>query len=474
MMLWIALAWGHGGEDHGPPQAPLSALHEGDSLSTWSTEYEAVVRLPYADPGQPIHGRALVADWRTSAPVESGSVAITWDGPAKVEVPALSPKQAGVFEFSATFPTHGDYVGGLTVIADRADVLGLPAFHYALPVGPTLASDGWGTGWIVGGVVGGLGLGVLLGVLLGFGTGRWSRKLAPVVLGGLGLGISVDRLQAHGGEDHGAPAAPAPVGAAPGMLSMALESQFLLGVRTDVVREAEFQDSVRILGQSVVRPGGGAEIAAPVGGTLELAPNLRPGMTVRAGQVLGTLREGLSGAERSGMVAAETGARVELARARKALELAERDAARAETLGSALSERERLDRERSVEVARAAVHQAEIAAEGSGSTLTLRAPVSGTLASLDARTGQVVAASDPLFTIVSGGVLWVEAHVPEAYAGKIPMGAEATLRPVGGGDALTAIVLDPGMKADPESGMLHLTLELAQETPGIVPGMKIR
>ena len=67
-VLLVATASGHGGEDHGAPPPPPAATASSASLVTWSTEFDAVVRLPYAAPGTAIHGAALVADWRTSAP----------------------------------------------------------------------------------------------------------------------------------------------------------------------------------------------------------------------------------------------------------------------------------------------------------------------------------------------------------------------------------------------------------------------
>lgn len=465
----IALA--HGGEDHSAPPPPLASPSD-SGLVTWSTEFEAVVRLPYAAPGEVTHGTALVADWRTSAPVEAGSIAIGWSGPAPVQVDVPAPSQPGVFAFDATFPTHGSYAGGLTVLTEtRADMLGLPAYAYEQPHDHEGDASGWGGGWLAGALVVGIGGGVLLGLIFGFGFGRVSRKIAPVLALGA-LFVGADRVLAHGGEDHGAPAAPVATG---GGIHLPMESQFLLGVRTDVVREQPFADTVRVLGRTVLRPGGGAEITAPVAGTVTLADGITPGMRVEAGQVLGTVRESLSGPERADVVVGQSGARADLARARKELALAERDAERAQQVEGVLSERERMERAKAVEVAREVVRQAEIAVGGTGSqTTTLRAPVAGQLAALDARPGQAVSEGDPLFTIVADGPLWVEAQVPQALAGRIAQGAPAMLaadaRP---GDLIAAVVLDPGLKADPTSGMLRVTLAIEGSHDWLVPGVTI-
>jgi RND family efflux transporter MFP subunit len=207
---------------------------------------------------------------------------------------------------------------------------------------------------------------------------------------------------------------------------------------------------------------------------MTLAENVVPGSFVEAGQPLGTLAESLSGADRADVLIAAAEAEVLLARARKELELAERDAERADQLESVLSERERVLRWEDLRVARAAVEPAERVAGRIGAVTSLRAQVSGRIAGLLARPGQVVAEGELLFSIVGVGPAWVEAHLPGAAAGAIEAGANARVVPEGHPDvALDGVVLDPGRQADDATGMLRLTLAVNEAPEWLVPGMPV-
>ena len=172
---------------------------------------------------------------------------------------------------------------------------------------------------------------------------------------------------------------------------------------------------------------------------------------------------------------ASTSAQVRLAQARSTLALAERDQQQARALGEVLSGKERLLREQAVEVARAEVEQAQIAARslaGSSTTTTLVAPITGRIAAMLARPGDVVAPGDVLYRIVGGGGLWVQARAPVALAGRVEVGAEATIE-TDAGQIFAARVLDPGLEADPATGTVELTLALDDPAAGLIPGLAV-
>lgn len=192
---------------------------------------------------------------------------------------------------------------------------------------------------------------------------------------------------------------------------------------------------------------------------------------------MATIAETLGGADRSNVIDARTSAQVRLAQAKSALAIAARDLAQAEALGDVLSGKERLARAQAVAVATEEVHQAGIAAQGvSGSvpTLTLKSPISGRIAAMFARPGDLVIPGDVLYHVVGEGGLWVEARVPQTLAGHFQAGAAASVetdaRP---GEPLAATVLDPGLEADPITGTLLVTLALDAPYPGLVPGMSV-
>jgi RND family efflux transporter MFP subunit len=469
-LLLSGLAFGHGGEDHGAPAAPTAALASGARIPTWSSEFEAVLVLPEeAEPGEELDATLLLADWGTSAPIGEGQVKLQLDGPAALQLEVSPSQRAGVWPFHVTFPAAGEYSGGLTVLtADRADMLGLPAFPIEAHVhGP--AGFGWGT--LVGGAAGGM----TLGLLIGLGVRRFRRPLAA---SGLVLGMLLaQQVFAHGGEDHSAPTAPTAARSG-GDLQLKLDSQFLLEVRTARAVQRPFAEHVRALGTTIAPPGGSAELHAPVTGVLSIpeAGLLTPGAVVTAGQTLATIAESLGGADRSSVVDARTAAQVRLAQARSALALAERDVQQAASLGNVLSGKDKLARQQALEVAREELKQAQIGAQslsGSGSSVVIKAPISGRIASMLARPGDVVSPGDVLYRIVGEGDLWVQVSAPVLLAGRLTTGAPAVIesdaRP---GERFTATVLDPGLEADPGTGTVTITLVL-DGSAGLIPGMPV-
>jgi RND family efflux transporter MFP subunit len=470
-------AFAHGGEDHAAPAAPPAAADSSASIATWSSEFEAVLRLPYEPTGEPVHGTLLLADYATSAPIAAGTATIGLArSTERIEVEVRAGERPGIWPFDVVLPGDGVYGGDLTVITpDRSDLLGLPEFTMAPPPSAEDNTGGWG--WMGVGMAGGLVVGLALGALVGFG-GASLRKVLGVALVAV-LVATTGRVFAHGGEDHGAPPARASSAATGNTLRLPLEAQFLLEVRTARSLFGPFDERIRALGTTIAPPGGSAEIHSPVTGILALpeGPTLAPGQVVAAGQPLALISETLPGADRSSVAAGQSQAQIRLAEARRDLAVAERDAARAEELGGVLSERDRMERKTALEVARQAVVQAEaeISAFPSGTpTTVLRAPIRGRISAMSARPGDVVSPGEVLFRIVGSGGVWVEARLPEALAARFVAGAPAVLHADARPDeAIEATVLDPGLEADPATGTLRVTLAAGETPSWLVPGMTV-
>ncbi len=466
LLLLCQLAFAHGGEDHGAPAPTPTATLDGLRLPLTSAAFDAVLVLPQAPSASPAPARLLIADADTSAPVSLSSATLELSGPGVVQ--ATFTGQGGVHEGAITFPKPGAYAGSLIVQADGVtDLFGVSGLQIADR--PALTASGVGrlAGWLLGGAAALLALGFVFGA--GFGLGRWQRGAGAALIGLLAL--STSRVSAHGGEDHGAPAAATPTSGAG--LSLPMESQLLLGLRTLRVSLTPFAPHTLGLGALTAAPGGSATLRAPVGGTLEATASgfPAPGSLVRAGAVLALLRETPSTADRAAIGVERADAGAQLAERRAALTLAERDLAQVGALGEALSERERLARQAAVDVARVAVREAERRAGARDGLVAITAPLSGRLALGAVGPGDQVSPGDELFHVVSDRALWVSARVPEAEAGTIVAGARAEVTlPAVPGRSFPAIVLDGGVASDPATGTVQVTLALEPD-PALRPGL---
>lgn len=461
ILLLARLALAHGGEDHGvaAPAAPTA----GGGVAVAGSVFDAVVRPPDDTSGIVT---LLLADWATSAPVGEGTATLTLD-PGPLQIDFVHTDTPGIWTAPVTFPSPGSYAGALVATSgDRSDLVAVSDLHIAAPEADPERVAGWGVLAIVAGVGAALVVGVVAGVLVGFFVGRRAGAAMALL-----VAVGVERAQANGGDDHGPPAPPPAAG---GALAMRMESQFLLEVRTQPVVRESFTEQVEALGRFVARPGGTATLRAPVSGLLR-APGggfPSPGQDVHAGEVLALIAETAAVGERAALAQTEADVRTQLAEARSALALAERDAARAAALGDAISEREQLVRQQGVTAARERVRQAELAEAAFGSPAEVRAPLAGRLAGSEARPGDHVEGGDPLFRIVGGEALWVEVELPESLAVAVRPGAVAKVAsPAIPGRLHDAVVLDAGQEVDASTGHVTLTLAVQGTDPALRPGM---
>ena len=451
----LPLAFSHGGEDHGTP-APVVDTAHGTRVPISSSTHDAVL---VADGTR---GTLLVAHADTSVPHDGLAIHVTLTGPSSIEAD-LEPVAPGVYGGDLALAS-GTWAGSLVITAPdgSADLLAVNGLLIGADEAHTASSS---SRWIIA-----LAILVTVAVLLVLVVVRQRRRaaLALLLIGAIG-----SRAHAHGGEDHGAPAV-ASTATPSGSLQLAMESQFLLELRTERVTVHPFQPTVRGFGSFVAPPGGAAEVAAPVTGIVRSSGSNfpRPGDTVRAGDVLLVLQETPAGAERAALAQERADAATRVDEATAALALAERDAGQVEALGSALSPREVQERVGRVAVARGELGHARTALQvlEGGVSVTVKAPLSGRLAAVRVNPGDGVSAGDPLFRVVAAGGLWLEASVPERYALDLQTGGAAQVLPFAMEAPLTAIVLDAGQEADPGTGSVRVTLAL-DAPAGLKPGM---
>lgn len=483
-LLVAAPAFAHGGEDHAEPTLSRAAPAADSAAAVGaSRSLEAVLRVPRKIGGPAAEATLLLADWATSAPIDGAAAAVTLSGPATVEGQLGDAGAPGVYHGALAFPSWGTYAGALVVTSprpaaegaeaeDRVELISISGLDLSPP---EAAAHDAGVGskglraWLLAGAL------LLAGVALGWGLGRGRGATTAAVLGMLGLGFSSREVAAHGGEDHGE-ASRAPAAPSGSTLTMPLDSQFLVGLRTVVLHRDSFRDHAPAVGRFVARPGEAATLGAPVDGVVLAPPGgfPNPGQRVRAGDTLALLRELPGTADRAALAQERGDAATRVAEATAALALAERDAAALDTLGESVSARDRVARLGAVQVARVALREAEsaLAALAGGVTVPIRAPVDGRLGRVGARPGDQVEAGTTLFRVVDAEGLWLEAGVPERYALGLVAGAPAKVLPSAApGRELAAVVLDPGQEADPATGMVTVTLAVEAGDLGLRPGM---
>ncbi len=264
-------------------------------------------------------------------------------------------------------------------------------------------------------------------------------------------------------------------------ISFLKEQQWSLDFGTSLVTERAVRASIRVPARIEARPGGAADVVAPIDGRLTRLLDLPPGAAVNRGQELARL---LPPPAVPGDLPQLQRAQAE---AQTALTLATRDRERAERLTSAgAAPEKRLDEARSTEEqarARLAAAQGSLAqydAARSGGAIeaeglfVVRAPVSGTVAQRHAATGANVAAGAILFRIVDALQVHVVGQVPEAEAARVRGVSTAELEVTGRGERVPVGPLASlGKVLDPQTRTLPITFAFDNRAAGLPVGQTV-
>ena len=266
-------------------------------------------------------------------------------------------------------------------------------------------------------------------------------------------------------------------GEAPG-ISFLKEQQWSLDFGTAVVREQAVRESIRVPARVDARPGGAANVVAPIDGRLTRVVELALGASVDRGQELARLLPPPSApADLPQLQRAQ-------AEAQTVLALATRDRERAERLTSAgAAPGKRLDEARAAEEqasARLAAAQASLAhynavRAGRGTDadglFIIRSPLSGVVAQRDGATGANVTAGSVLFRVVDAAQVHVVGQVPEAEAARArhAQGAELEI-PGQEGRVPAGRLVSVGKVLDPQSRTLPLTFAFDNRALGLPVG----
>lgn len=285
--------------------------------------------------------------------------------------------------------------------------------------------------------------------------------------------VHADAAAARASAEHGAKEMPG--------VSFLKEQQWTLDFGTAIVREQAVRESIRVPARLEARPGGAADVVAPIDGRLTRVLDLPLGAQVSRGQELARL---LPPPAVPGDLPALQRARAE---ARTALALATRDRERAERLTSAgAAPAKRLDEARSAEeqanarltAAEASLTQYNAARSGGAASadglFVVRAPVSGVVAQRDATTGANVAAGTILFRVVDASQIHVVGQVPEAEAVRARSASAAEIAVPGRPDRVPAGRLASlGKVIDPQSRTLPITFAFDNRTLRLPVGQSV-
>jgi RND family efflux transporter MFP subunit len=264
-------------------------------------------------------------------------------------------------------------------------------------------------------------------------------------------------------------------------ISFLKEQQWSLDFGTAVVKEQSVRESIRVPARLEARPGGAADVVAPIDGRLSRVVDVTLGTAVTRGQELARLLPPPSApADLPQLQRARADAQTILA-------LATRDRERAERLTSAgAAPGKRLDEARSAEEqarARLAAAEASLAQYNAARTgaataaeglFIVRAPVAGVIAEREAATGANVTAGTVLFRVVDAAQVHVVGQVPEAEAARARVAQAAEIEVAGQAQRVPAgRLVSIGKVLDAQSRTLPITFAFDNRTIALPVGQAV-
>ncbi|MEP7028648.1 MAG: hypothetical protein ABI960_08630, partial [Candidatus Eisenbacteria bacterium] len=255
------LSHAHAGHDDAP--TPLMVTDPNLVVrSVTDDHYEVVLKYRSVPGTAPTTLQVFVSDFATNAPVEHARVTIRTTSPTQISVEALAD-QPGVYGADLVGAGPGDY----TMILDIEGVSRAEFALSGLPLGkaPTTAtshppvSNTRRTPTFVF-ILLGLAVVIVIGALVAWSRRRANRREVRNVQAALLVATGLLLWHAQGAAHAGHDQAPATGGAGPRFVPK--ESQFLLGVRTALVRQEPLHEQLTAIGHVVPESGALAAVSA--------------------------------------------------------------------------------------------------------------------------------------------------------------------------------------------------------------------
>jgi RND family efflux transporter MFP subunit len=420
LLLAAATASAHEGEDHAEDAQAATAPANQVSTSGRYVAQAGGLELVAAASGHDL--TVWIDRWADNVPVTNARVNVTVDGRSIearpingtyiLDAPTLDTRGQHRLSFTVTTADAVQRVAGILNVSSST-----PAQEHAhLPWRTILAAL--------------LALGVVIGAFLLWRAQRRGPAAALVLAS---FFVQSVPIFAHEGEEHAEDqAATSAKSAAPGRAAagatrtaegiVALKPlQRIIDLRTELAAAGRASPTVSLTGRIIADPQSGGLVQSTIGGRIVAAGGLPLlGQRVRAGQALATIEPTLQAIDEADIAR-------ELADLDQQIALAANRAARVRRLEGLVPRRE-------IEEAQITLTGLRSRRAGLGRARNAReilvAPISGIVASVPVRVGQVVGAETTLFDIIDPSRLFVEANIFDRRA--ISYGSRAVGRAADG------------------------------------------
>lgn len=412
--LLPAMAFAHGGEDHGDAKKTSISPASYFSSEAASEIYEVLLKYSPIVPGKETSLRLYLSEYNTNKPIDSAKLEITVAGNPNIKITVVRIDK-GVFELKATFPEKKAYNLVLNINSYAGiDLIQLNNIEAGKVLAATATTENsshahwYSSNWFFGLV------GLLIGLLIVFFVNKSrSRKMISVaiILFCLLPTATYNPVSAHDGHDE---AGAAKGGGSSTTFIVEKETQFLFNIQTQKIGTGDFNESSVLLGTVIAAPQGRAVIQSPQAGKI-VSLRVAPGQRVGKGQIVAVIEQQVDAGTQISIISQSNSVNAEYEAAKAQYErlLAIEDIAAKKDITEAKARYESAKKNKALFDANTGKNT------GSTKAITLTSPVSGVVGTFNYAIGAVVNSGETLFEITNLDQVFVEAQVFATDAEKL-------------------------------------------------------
>ena len=410
-LMMPALAWAHGGDDHGAAAKTNVSPTSYFTSEAFSDKYEALIKYGHADAGTEAVLKLFISNFNTNQALHPEKLEVTVAGHPAIKI-SVSEIEKGMYELKGIFPDTAHYnllinING-PLGADLLQVNDIEPSQVLPAVADVVAHSHWyQSNWFYGI------LGLLAGLLIMFFVMKnKSQKLRAVMIFLYCLlpAKGIYNVSAHEGHNE----AGASKGSVSNIFLVEKETQFLFNIITEKIGSGDFNESSVLLGTVIAAPQGKAVIQSPQTGKI-VSLKVSPGQHVNKGQVMAVVEQQMDAGTQISIISQQNTVNAEYDAAKAQYE-------RLKAIEDIAAKKDVTEAKARYESAKRNKELFENNSENNASStklITLTSPISGVVGTFNYAIGAVVSAGETLFEETNLDQVFVEAQMFSSDALKL-------------------------------------------------------
>jgi cobalt-zinc-cadmium efflux system membrane fusion protein len=413
----------HGGEDHGDTKQKTIVPKNYFVSVANSDKYELLLKYQPIEAGEKTVMQLFVSAFSTNKPIDNAAIQLSSFDDTTLKF-SVKPSGEGIYLISGIFPSNTVYSFNVSINSEIGpDLMELKGIEVGkqLPVSVENKTPDKEKTFFTNRIVlfvGGFLLALLLMLLIGKLKNKKANVTFLIIILLLGTTpLPTQKLQAHGGEDHGGNSGKNSGGNLSTAFEVPKETQFLFSIFTEEIEVSDFAAGTKLFGTVIPSSSGQALVTTPQNGRI-VSLNVNVGQQVKQGQQLAVIEQNIDAAAQVNLLAEKNNIEAEFEAAKKEYD-------RLKTIQDIASKKEFSEAEARYQKADG---NKKLFSSSGGRTVALKSPIDGIVGNFTFSLGSTLNANETVFTLTNLAKVYVEAQVFDKDAEKVNAGVKYSVQ----------------------------------------------